>query len=418
MAVIVPFRGIFYNVGEISLEDVLAPPYDIISPEYREVLYKKSPYNIVRIDFGKEFPTDTEKENKYTRARKFLNTWLDEGILLKSIRPCFYAYEMSYKINGEEKHLRGFLGIVKLEELGKGSIFPHECTYSKPKQDRFNLLRTCEANISPIFSLYKSKEKLASNILSKISSEEPYLKASDADGAIHKIWPIDETEKINIIKKELEDKAVFIADGHHRYETAYEFHREMLEKNRHIPGTKPFDYVLMFLVNMLDEGISVLPTHRLIKDVPHNVNTLISEYFEIEPVKGNFDIAKILLNKKRVFGFFPDNDKAWYLLKYKGGNLSEINHDLRDIDVFILHELILKKILHTGDIGYEMDINTAIRKVRSGKFGAAFFLNPTKVEDVERAALSAVRMPPKSTYFYPKLLTGLVFHKWETDFSF
>jgi uncharacterized protein (DUF1015 family) len=413
MAEIVPFRGILYNVSKVSVEDVLAPPYDIIMPEYQEELYRKNPYNIVRVDLGKEQPGDTETDNRYTRARSYLDAWINDGVLVQSRRPSFYAYEMSYRIYGEEKRLLGFLGLAKLEELGKGSIHPHECTYSKPKQDRLNLLRSCEANISPIFSLYKSAEKQISTLLSRITTTPPYIEARDASGAVHKLWQIDEKEDIEIIKKELEGKAIFIADGHHRYETALEFQKEMREKRTSSTGTEPYDYVLMFLANMLDEGLTILPAHRLLKEIPDDPSVMLPEYFEIEPVEADFDIANRISGKRGVFGFFRNGSKVWYTLKYKKGDLSEVCPDLRDVDVIILHELILKKIFKVNNIGYEMDVNKALDKVRSGQFSAAFFLNPTKVEDVEKAALSSVRMPPKSTYFYPKLLTGIVINKWE-----
>lgn len=413
MAEIVPFRGILYNASKISVEDVLAPPYDIITPEYQEELYRKTPYNIVRVDLGKEQTGDTETDNRYTRARSYLETWINEGVLVQSRRPSFYAYEMSYRIYGEEKRLLGFLGLAKLEELGKGSIHPHECTYSKPKQDRLNLLRSCEANISPIFSLYKSAEKQISTFLSRITTTLPYIEAREASGAVHRLWQIDEKEDIEIIKKELEGKAIFIADGHHRYETALEFQREMREKRTSPTDTEPYDYVLMFLANMLDEGLTILPAHRLLKEIPDDPSVMLTEYFEIEPVEAYFDIANRISGKIGVFGFFQNGSKVWYTLKYKKGDLSEVDPDLRDVDVIILHELILKKIFKVNNIGYEMDVNKALDKVRSGQFSAAFFLNPTKVEDVEKAALSSVRMPPKSTYFYPKLLTGIVINKWE-----
>jgi len=419
MAEIVPFRGILYNVSKVSMEDVLAPPYDIITPEYKEELYRKSPYNIVRIDFGKEQPEDSETDNRYTRARRYLESWINDKILIRSEKPSFYIYEMSYRINEGKKRLLGFLGLVKLEELGKGSIHPHECTYSNPKQDRLNLLRSCEANISPIFSLYKSAEKQLSTILSRIAMTNPYIESKDAAGAVHRLWQIDERKDIEVIKKELEDKVIFIADGHHRYETALEYKKEMDRKRtsrcESIPtstGTEPFDYVLMFLANMLDDGLTILPAHRLVKDISGDVSKVLSEHFDFEPVKANFDIAKIISGRRRVFGFFKDRDEVWYILKYKEGNLSEVHPDLREIDVIILHELVLRKIVEVTDIGYEMDINKALDKVRSGQFDAAFFLNPTKVEDVEKAALSSVRMPPKSTYFYPKLLTGVVINSF------
>ncbi len=411
MARIIPFRGVLYNVSRVSMEDVMAPPYDVITPEYREALYMQSPYNIVRIDFGKEKPDDSETENRYTRARGFLDQWMRDGIFIRSEKPSFYVYEMVYSINGAEKRLLGFLGLVKLEELSKGAIYPHECTYSKPKQDRLDLMRACEANTSPIFSLYKSSEEGISNILTKMSMTKPYIEAADIAGDVHRLWQIGDPEEIEIIKQELQDKAIFIADGHHRYETAFEYFKEMSARENPTSG-RPFDHVLMFLANMLDEGVTILPTHRLLREIPDDMDEVLSEFFEIQSVNGTVDIKEMLSGKKRVFGFFRRGSSLWHILTYKGGNLSEILPELREIDVIILHELVLKKILKTTDIGYEMDIARALDKVKSGEFGAALFLNPTKVEDVEKAALSSVRMPPKSTYFYPKLLTGLVINKW------
>lgn len=414
MAKIIPFRGLLYNVNRVSVEDVLAPPYDVITPEYREALYMQSPYNIVRIDFGKEKPDDSETENKYARARAYLDVWLKDGILIRSEKPSYYAYEMSYKANNIRKRLIGFLGLVKLEELGKGSIYPHECTHSKPKQDRLNLMRYCEANTSPIFSLYKSSAGSISDILTKISAAKPYIEATDISGSIHRLWQIDDAGSIDFISRELEDKAIFIADGHHRYETAFEFYREMAEKESPT-NIRPFDHVLMFLANMLDEGITILPTHRLLRDIPGDLEAILSQYFTFEPAKDRFEVAGLLSGKKDVFGLFQRDGNAWHILTYKGGDLSEVHPELKDIDVFILHELVLKKILRTTDIGYEMDVGRAVEKVKSGEFDAAIFLNPTRVEDVEKAALSLMRMPPKSTYFYPKLLTGLVINKWESE---
>ena len=415
MAGIVPFRGILYNASKVSIEDVLAPPYDIITPEYRGELYRRSPHNIVRIDFGKEQPGDSETDNRYTRARRYFDSWVNDGVLVRSERPSFYAYEMSYRIKGEEKRLLGFLGLVKLEELGKGSILPHECTQTNPKQDRLNLMRSCEANISPIFALYKSDGKQVSALLSRISMTRPYIDSKDSDGAVHRVWQIEERNDMEIITKELEGKTIFIADGHHRYETALEFQREMSAKKRSLADAGPFDYVLMFLANMLDEGLTILPTHRLVKEIPNNIGAMLYEFFEVDPVEKGFDIEKGISGKGHVFGFFRNSDEIWYLLKYKEGDLSEVRPELRDIDVIILHELVLKKILKVTGVGYEMDINKALDKVRSGQFGAAFFLNPTRVEDVEKAALSSVRMPPKSTYFYPKLLTGIVINSFRSE---
>jgi uncharacterized protein (DUF1015 family) len=178
-------------------------------------------------------------------------------------------------------------------------------------------------------------------------------------------------------------------------------------------GGKSYDYTLMFLANLMDEGITILPTHRLIKEIPEEIHGMISRYFKIERVANDFDIGTRLSGRKNVFGFFRRQEKAWSILTYRGGNLAEVHPDLRNIDVIILHEMIFKKILMNAEIGYEMDVAKALDRVNHGEYEAAFFLNPTRVEDVEKSALSSMRMPPKSTYFYPKLLTGLVLNQWE-----
>jgi uncharacterized protein (DUF1015 family) len=413
MAEIIPFRGLLYDVSKVSIGEVVAPPYDIITHEWRESLYRQSPYNIVRIDFGKEEPGDDETENKYARAKRYLDVWIKDGVLIRGDKPSFYAYEMIYTIHGVRKRLPGFLCRVKLEELGKGNIYPHECTHSNPKQDRLNLLMASEANTSPIFSLYKSSADGISSILSRITLTRPYLQAADTTGNLHRLWQIDQTEEIEIIKQELADKAILIADGHHRYETSLEYQREMSAKKASSSDGKSYDYTLMFLANLMDEGITILPTHRLIKQIPKDIHGMISRYFTIEMVANDFDIRRRLSGRKNAFGFFRRQEKAWHILTYRGRNLSGVHPDVREIDVIILHELIFKKILPNAEIGYEMDIAKALDQVNHGEYDAAFFLNPTQVEDVEKSALSSMRMPPKSTYFYPKLLTGLVLNKWE-----
>ena len=413
MAEIIPFRGLLYDVSKVSIEDVLAPPYDIITPERQESLYAKSPHNVVRIDFGKEEPADNGIENKYTRAKRCFDVWIKDGVLTRSTRPCFFGYEITYTIHEIRKRTLGFLSLVKIEELGKGSIYPHECTHSRPKQDRLDLLKACEANTSPIFSLYKSPANGISGILSRIALTRPYLQAADTLGNVHRLWQIDQSEEIEIIKQEIADKSVFIADGHHRYETSFEYWKEMSAKKPSPSDRKSYDHTLMFLTNMMDEGITILPTHRLIREVPEDILGRLSKYFEIETIANDFDIRRRLSGRKNVFGFFRRPEKVWHVLTYRGRNLSDVHPNVREIDVIILHEMIFKKILSNPEIGYEMDIAKALEQVNQGEFAAAFFLNPTRVEDVERSAYSSMRMPPKSTYFYPKLLTGLVLNKWE-----
>lgn len=418
MADVVPFKGVLYNVPQASKvggQDLLAPPYDIITPEYREELYRQSPHNIVRIDFGKEFPEDDSAENKYTRARKLLENWQKNSVLISSQSPCFYSYELSYKIHGKEQTLRGFLGLVRLEELGKGNIHPHECTHSKPKQDRLELMRVCGANISPIFSLYNSPAGKISSVLSDINKTQPYIAAKDVDGSTHRLWSIDDSAAINIIKNELKGKAIFIADGHHRYETALEYQKEMRGKEEDSGLARPFDYVLMFLANMSDDGLTILPTHRLLKNIPADALDRLSTDFEIKEINGSFDIAGSIAGKRDVFGLYKGGD-SWYKLSYKGEGIADAAPALRNLDVTVLHGLIFKKLDIKDGVSYEMDVNKCISLIKKNAFSAAFFLNPTQVEDVESVALASLRMPPKSTYFYPKLLTGLVLNIFKNTF--
>src|SRR5208283_457761 len=250
MANIIPFKVLLYNPEKVSGDDVIAPPYDVITPDYKETLYRKSPYNIVRIDSGKEMAGDTDTSNKYTRARALLEKWVKEEILVRDETPALYGYEIDYVFSGEKKQLKGILALVKIEELGKG-IYPHEETHSKPKADRLNLMKACFGNISPIYSLYNSPDKIASGILRDIHNA-PFISGTDADGARHSIFKITDKSQIESIVRELYDKPLFIADGHHRYEVALEFKKEMEAKRG------PWDYVMMFLANMADEGITIL----------------------------------------------------------------------------------------------------------------------------------------------------------------
>ncbi|MCC6346404.1 MAG: DUF1015 domain-containing protein [Nitrospirales bacterium] len=425
MAKIIPFTGLLYNPEKVAGDEVVAPPYDVISPECRETLYQKNPYNIVRVDFGKELPGDSGEDNRYTRARESLDQWSREGILIRDDRPAFYAYEIEYRLGGESKVLRGILALVKIEELGKG-VHPHEETHSKPKADRLNLMKSCLANISPIYSLYHSPERITSRILESVGGT-PYFSARGLDGAVHKLYKITDEAKFGLIMRELYDKPLFIADGHHRYEVALEFKKEMDalgHPNTFFPecaagGSRPWEYVLMFLANISDEGISVLPTHRLVKGISRKEEIMrrLDADFSIRQAPITDDITKTLTGEgKGAFGLYLDNEDHWYILKCREkGQLKDVPPALRNLDVVVLHELILKRDLWITEIAYEMDVKEAVGKVRRGDFDGVFFLNPTGVEEVERVALSHLRMPPKSTYFYPKLLTGMVINRLKTN---
>ncbi len=422
MAEVIPFKGVLYNPEKVNAGLVMAPPYDIITPEYKEELYKKDPHNIIRIDFGKDSDDDNEHENRYTRASKHLSGWLEEGTLEQDAEPSFYCYEIGYKINGEAKRTRGFLGAVKIEEFGSGRVHPHEMTYSKPKSDRFNILRYCQANTSPIFSLYSSEDKRASSILADIVKEKPFIEAKDRDGFLHRLWKISGKSAIETIKKEMSDKDIFIADGHHRYETSLKFKKEMSEKGLLKTGREAFNYTLMFLANMEDDGLTLLPTHRIVEtDSNINIKETLKKYFDIQKISApglseeetRLQMFEAMQQKAHSFGMLLTNSNTYYTLAFNGSKIGlEMPECLRSLDVTVLHKLIFEKLLGIEHYEYEMGPGVAVERAKKGSFEAVFFLNPTKIHDVKEVALAGERMPPKSTYFYPKLLTGMVIYRF------
>lgn len=420
MAEIIPFKGILYNPQKVAASSVMSPPYDIVTPELKDDLYARNTHNIVRIDFGKDHDGDNERENRYTRALQFMNEWLREGIFIKDAEPSFYCYEATYKIDNQEKCLRGFLAAVRIEEVGTGHIHPHEMTYSKPKSDRLNILRYCNANTSPIFSLYSSKERRTSSIIDDIVRNEPFLQAKDGDGFTHRLWCIDNPDSIETMQREISDKEIFIADGHHRYETASAFKKEMEAKTVAPSGKEPFNYVLMFLSNMEDNGLTLLPTHRLVEiDSDINVKETLRKYFHIQKVsqegKSEEQIRQLMFtamhNKVHTFGMFLTNSDTYYSLSFNGTTVAmDLPQCLQNLDVSVLHRFIFEKLLHIGHFEYEMDPVRAVERAKKGSFEAVFFLNPTEIQEVREVALAGERMPPKSTYFFPKLLTGMVLY--------
>ncbi len=422
MAEIIPFKGILYNPEKIDASSAMAPPYDVVARNLKNELYAKSPNNIIRIDFGKDKDGDNEEENRYTRASRFLSDWLNEGILINDPDSVYYCYEVTYEIDGKTEKTRGFLGAVRVEELGSGRVHPHEMTYSKPKSDRLNILKHCNANTSPIFSLYSSEEKRTSALLEDIVKEKAFIEATDIDGFVHRLWRITDAVSIETIGNEMSDKDVFIADGHHRYETALAFKKEMEEKGLSKTGKEPFNYTLMFLSNMEDEGLTLLPTHRIVEiDSDIRIKETLKEYFDIQKIdsenmseeQARARMFEVMSESQHSFGMYLTNSDAYYSLSRNSNDLDiDLPDSLKKLDVSVLHNLIFEKLLKITHYEYEMDPDIAVKRAGQGSFEAAFFLNPTLIHDVKEAALAGNRMPPKSTYFFPKLLTGMALYSF------
>ncbi len=422
MAEIIPFKGILYNPEKVDASSTTAPPYDIVTHDLKDELYNRSPHNIIRIDFGKDMDGDNDNENRYTRASAYLSGWLQQGVLLSDPEASFYCYEISYEINGQAKKTRGILGAVRIEEPETGKIHPHEMTYSKPKSDRLNILRYCNANTSPIFSLYSSRERLASSIVDDTVKDRPFIEAGNGDGFMHRLWRISDSSSIAAIKKDMSDKDIFIADGHHRYETALSFKKEMEGRGLNKTGREPFNYVLMFLSNMEDDGLTLLPTHRIVEiDSDINTKKILGKYFDVQKIEGASEeqarqrMFEIMRNKTHSFGMFLTNADTYYTLLLKSPDIEvDLPECLRNLDVSVLHKFIFERLLKVDHYEYEMNPDAAVERAKKGSFEAVFFLNPTGLQDVRKVALAGHRMPPKSTYFYPKLLTGMVIYKFQS----
>ncbi len=432
MAKVIPFQGYRYNTELCGdLNQTTAPPYDIISDGQRAELYERSPYNIVRIDYGMEQADDTAENNKYTRAGKDLKEWVENQILVQEDAPAFYVYEEVFSIKGEtQKSFKGILSLVQLEEFAKGIVLPHEQTISKAKADRYDLMCATEGNLSPIYSLYVDETGELTTILYDITLRPADITFTTDENVQQNIWLVKDTALLKKITTAFADKQLFIADGHHRYETALAY-RDMRREQAPSAADAPYDYVMMMLVAMEDSGLKVFPTHRMIHsssafDEPMLIGCL-TEDFEVSKIfftEG--DYADIITSRlantltDKLFALYTGED-YYYLLKLKGFEsidrlLPDKSEAYRHLDVTILHNLILERYLDIDrenmaqqkNLTYTRSAQEAINEVRARHQQCAFLINATKIKEIRQVSLANEKMPQKSTYFWPKLVTGIV----------
>lgn len=441
MAKVFPFGGVTYNKKKVgNFSKVMIPPYDIISKEDQDRFYRAHPYNCIRLTLGKEFPGDTEFNNKYTRANAFFNSWIKNEILTRDDEASIYAYEQRFNYKGRKYVRLGFTALFKLEELEAGRVYPHENTLPKPKQDRLSLLEATAANFEPIFSLYMDEDEKISKILKKNIKRKPIVEARDVFGIHNKLWKISSKPVINKIMKEMASKQVFIADGHHRYEASLKYRNEMRTKAQKSTGDEPYNFIMMYFANTYDKGLVIMPIHRLVLNLDLkgkiNLENRLVDFFDIEDIKfAKKDEAtsrKKLLRAmskanegEHFFGMSLHGENKYSLLKLKNEKLIEkyIGADRpkewKRLDITILHSLVIREILGITDkdieaenaIKYVHNDEEAFDQVKKGDYQLAFFMNPTKIEQVTALASKYEKMPQKSTFFYPKLLTGLVMYK-------
>lgn len=408
---VIPFRGLRYNPKKVGdIVDVIAPPYDVINPDEQIELEKRHPANIIRLILSQPNKNDNEIDNQYTRASNLMNQWIDDSILVRDQNPSYYIYDQSFHApDGRDYTRRALIANVKLEPFENKVILPHEKTHAGPKIDRLNLMRACHANLSPIFLLYQDSSGEIEEILNDYTQENiPDVDCPEVFGSTHRIWSLNNIKSNEKIESLFKAKPLLIADGHHRYETALTFRDEMLQKG--LNTDNGYDYMMMNLVRMESSGLAVLPVHRLLSNLSsvqiENAMKSISNKFEVHHIDNLSTLMEKLeefKGKSPAFGLYT-YDKTYRLL---------IPTDTSEkLDVSIVQDTIINdlfKINNLADhISYTAYNEDAVRHVNESSDRVAILMNHTPVKQVLDVAMAGLTMPQKSTYFYPKMATGLV----------
>ena len=434
MSQILPFQGTLYDTAVVgNIEKLVAPPYDIIDAAGQQELHNRHPQNIIRLELGLDQPGDSPADNRYTRAGVALREWLKNGALKRDREPAIYYHTIEYRPpssgpGAPAKLLRGFLAVVKLEALDSGHIYPHENTRAAAKTDRLNLIEACRANFSPIWSLYSDPEGAIIGLLETVTKGNParYDFQDDA-GCRERLWAVTDPAILKQIVDQMQSTPLFIADGHHRYETALNYQKLRRQQAGSPAGLQPYDGVLMLLAPLEDPGLTVLPTHRVTTTPlpPYDrIKALLSDTFEFQEfpytattqaaVRAQFlDALKTNGRTAPVFGIALKADSRYFTLTLKPAHRPSPQASPRTkLDVSLLQQLIVAKLCPTQQeqeaILYTKDDHEALDWAAQGTGTGALLLNATKVSEIQAVATAGERMPHKSTYFYPKPLTGLV----------
>ncbi|MDD5255890.1 MAG: DUF1015 domain-containing protein [Candidatus Omnitrophica bacterium] len=423
MAKIEPLQAIIYNQEKIQdLSKVVCPPYDVISPERQDFYHALSPHNFIHILLRKDVPG----EDKYRRSAELFRKWSAEEIFIADKAPAVYFYVQEYILRGEKKKRYGFIARLCLEDK-KSVIYGHEHTHVQAKADRLKLLREVKANLSPIFVIFKDTKRVIRFIDERYARETgPFIEVKDDEKTVHRLWRIDDPRALEAIKQKMEAESIFIADGHHRYEVACAYRREMQERLGAGTGEEGFNYVLAYFTNTDPLGLSILPIHRFVRLIdppdPAFLAQKLKERFEVEEVKDKtrfFFMLEKAGRSEHVIGMHY-RQRFWLLRLKNVKILDKVMVDkpaeLRSLDVSILNCLILQDPScirpdeGTG-IYFSPDAEELVRKIHDEPDAIAFFLNPVKVEHIMAVAAKEEKMPPKSTYFYPKVLSGMVVNR-------
>lgn len=416
MAEVRGFNGIRYRLARPEeAAEVIAPPYDVIGPAEQAALEARDARNVIRLELPRDAEGDSETHNRYTRAAELFRQWVEAGVLARDEAPSLYLYGQRYQTAEGPRERLGLLGALKVEPFEAGVVLPHEQTFPKHKEDRYRLLTAAHAQFSPIFGLYSAPEAEVRTHLAPLAERAPDAVAVDREGVEHRLWPVTDPAFAEWVGSVFADKQVFIADGHHRYETALRYRNERRAATPEAP-LSAFDYVMAFLVEMDDPGLVLLPTHRLVRGgVPacEELREKLAPYFGIETVS----LEAVDQLEHHQIGIVLPGGEAWRLTLTDNEALNRLDQEhcaaWRDLDVVLLHRLVFDEVLGLGQeagIVYTRDGAEARSGVTSGEFAASFVLPHPRVEELKDVAGAGDRMPEKSTYFWPKAVTGLVIY--------
>ena len=428
MTKIKAFKALIYNPGKVGdSNQVVCPPYDVISPEAQEMYHKRSCYNLIHVLLAKDMPG----EDKYKAAQETFEDWLKNDVLISDNSEAIYFYSQQYNINGEKRTRLGFISLLRLGDKNKegSGAFGHENTHLEAKEDRFRLIKLIKANLSPIFVVFPDKKRIIQRVFRNyIPKQEAFIEILDDEKTLHKLWRITDPELIGNIQQSMLNEQMFIADGHHRYEVACAYRDLMRQNSGESSGEEPFNYVLSYFTNTDPRGLSILPIHRLLKPekqfTAEQLRLELGNNFEISEVKDKtrffFLLQKAGFNG-HLIGMY--RQKRYWLLRLKNVRLldklmADKPKEYRWLDAAILNHLVFKDIFglnpdNLKGLTYSPQAGQFIKEADDDPLKIAFFLNPVKIEQIMAVALAGSKMPPKSTYFYPKVLSGLVINKIE-----
>lgn len=428
-----PFRGVLYNSQKIrDLAKVITPPYDVIGKTEQERLYKKSPYNFVRLDLSQE-------PDSYQTVAQTLRDWESQGILAQDEQPAIYLLSQRFQLKeGPERIRQGFIALIELQDLAGGDIRPHEKTHDAPREDRLKLMRACNAQLSPILTLYAESKQGTNRMLAlAVEGTPPAIEFEQDNGDLCRMWRISNPEVVDKVARAMADRQLLIADGHHRYEASLALRDQLRRERDQWTGQESFNFVMAYCANLDDDNLAILPTHRLVRGYPHKpfleLEEALQNYFYIEQhpktPEGRSSFLKAFktaAKKHRVVGASFKRDPRYLILRLKNKRImqriaKDLSAPVRELDVSILHLLVLEQILgmapelqeNSENIRYSQDEEMVLQAVEKEDYQAAFILSATKREEIQSIVAAGEKLPQKSTYFYPKLPSGLVIHKFD-----